>query len=330
MKILIVSGFLGAGKTTFIKELIRRSGIRPVILENEYGGNTIDSQELRSVEQNSQKIEVLEFMEGCVCCTLKDKFKNSVLTIFSGLNPEYLIVEPTGIGRLSNLIYNLQSILHDNITLLKPIVVLSPQNFRQNMNQWHELYTDQVINAGTVVFSKCEQSDATLLSQTAAEIRQINPNAEIIQTHYSIRDDSWWRSLLKLPTESLSVIAESDKSEIEFSQLTLNDAHLDNPAQLLLLLEDCLRGKLGTIVRAKGTLPVGNEVLRFDLADSLYAISGSTQKVNQCVFIGKDLKRDDLCCRMGSSLLENSSTHRKHFKLNSPRKVHLKKSSIRK
>ncbi len=303
MKILIVSGFLGAGKTTFIKELIRRSGIHPVILENEYGGNTIDADELRGLEQDNRKIDVMEFMEGCVCCTLKDKFKNSVLTIFSGLNPEYLIVEPTGIGRLSNLVYNLQSILHDNITLLKPIVILSPHTFRRNISQWRELYTDQIINAQTVIFTKIEQADSTLLFETVDEIRQLNPTAEIVHEHYSLQDDFWWRSLLALHADSPSVTADSSKNEEEFSQLTLNDAHLDNPSQLVMILEDCLRGDPGLIVRAKGTLPVGNEILRFDLADNLYVISGSPQETNQCVFIGKELNRDMLCRRLGSSLL---------------------------
>ena len=105
MKVLIVSGFLGAGKTTFIKELVRRSGTRPVIMENEYGENNLDARELSAIQSppptagaadaspspasgGGQEMKILEFMEGCVCCTMKDSFVNSVLTIFSGLAPE--------------------------------------------------------------------------------------------------------------------------------------------------------------------------------------------------------------------------------------------------
>lgn len=302
MKILIVSGFLGAGKTTFIKELIRRSGIRPVILENEYGGNSIDAQELRNTGQDSPKPEILEFMEGCVCCTIKDKFKNSVLTIYSGLDPEYLVVEPTGVGRLSNLLSNLQPILHDNITLLKPVVVLSPRNFRQNMQQWPELYGDQVTHAQTVIFSKGEHADAELLAQTENEIRKRNPNAEIVRTHYSLREDAWWRSLLQLPAKASAIVTAPISEDTIFSQITLNNAQLNHSTQLLMLLEDCLRGELGIVIRAKGTLPVGSEFLRFDLADGLYAITGSPQEINQCVFIGSDLQKEKLCQRLGSSL----------------------------
>ena len=304
MNILIVSGFLGAGKTTFIKELIRRTGTRPVVLENEYGDNSIDAQELRSTTSSGEKkLEILEFMEGCVCCTMKDSFINSVLTVYSGLSPEYLIVEPTGVGRLSNIINNLQPLLHGDITLLKPIVVLAPRSYHQNMNEFEELYKDQVANANTVVFSKCENESAEVLAETEAAIRQINQDADIISTHYTQQSDEWWRSVLNLPAENIDV-TEIDAETTEFSQITLNNAHLNNPGELLMVLEDCLNGGFGNVVRAKGTLPVGGEFLRFDLADNLYSITGSPQDTNQCVFIGKGLDNLKITTRMGCSLLE--------------------------
>lgn len=299
MKILIVSGFLGAGKTTFIKELIRRTGTAPVILENEYGNNSIDAGELRSTDSGEKKLEVLEFMEGCVCCTMKDSFVNSVFTVFSGLSPEYLIIEPTGVGQLSNILSNLKPLLHDPVTLLNPIVVLAPRSYDQNMKDFEALYKDQIAYAKTVVFSKCENEDIEVLSATEAAIREINPHAEIISRHYSEQDDEWWRSVMALTSENIDV--EESVSEItDFSQMTMNNASMENPFQLIQLLEDCLRGQFGYIVRAKGTIPVGNETLRFDLADGLYSITDSPEKNNQCVFIGKNLDRIGLGIRTGS------------------------------
>ena len=335
MKILIVSGFLGAGKTTFIKELIKRTGTKPVVLENEYGDNSIDAKELRSTDfENSsvnddasaasdnsassgnKQLEVLEFMEGCVCCTMKDSFINSVLTVFSGLSPEYLIVEPTGVGRLSNIIENLQPLMHGNISLLKPVVVLSPRSYRQNMSEWPELYRDQVAHAQIVVFSKCESEDPEVLMQTEEAIRSINPNAEIIREHYSIQSDEWWRSVMDLPAEDVSLSMSEDGNDSSddadgFSQITLNHAHLENAAELIVMLEDCLRGELGHVARAKGTIPVGSETLRFDLADGLYSITDSPEESNQCVFIGKALDKEKICRRLGSSLQIESITFRK-------------------
>lgn len=314
MKILIVSGFLGAGKTTFIKELIRRTGTAPVILENEYGNNSIDAGELRTTDSGDKKLEILEFMEGCVCCTMKDSFVNSVLTVFSGLSPEYLIIEPTGVGQLSNILSNLQPILHDKITLLNPVVVLAPRSFRQNMSEFEALYKDQIRYAKTVVFSKCENEEPEVLRETETAIRNINPEAEIISRHYSGQDDDWWRSVMALTTESIEV-SEGVSDNADFSQVTLNNVSYENPAQLVQLLEDCLRGQFGHIVRAKGTIPVGSETLRFDLADGLYSISDSPEKTNQCVFIGKDIDRLGLYLRTGS-LLDSQNLYVGRKKMN--------------
>ncbi len=299
MKILIVSGFLGAGKTTFIKELIHRSGTLPVVLENEYGNNTIDAEELRDGSSKEKKLEVLEFMEGCVCCTMKDSFVNSVFTVFSSMSPEYLVVEPTGVGRLSSIIDNLQPILHGGISLLKPVVVLSPRSYHQNMSEYGSLYKDQIANAQTVVLSKCENDPPELISHIRSEIQNINPDAEIPGEHYSHKSDDWWRSIMELPALNVTT-QESEDDSLSISQVTLNHARLDNPGQLIMLLEDCMRGELGSIARAKGTIPVGEETLRFDMADGLYSISGSPQDTNQCVFIGSSPNKSALCRRLGT------------------------------
>ncbi len=299
MKILIVSGFLGAGKTTFIKELIKRSGTFPVVLENEYGNNTIDAEELRSSNSDKKKLEILEFMEGCVCCTMKDSFVNSVFTVFSSMSPEYLVVEPTGVGRLSSIIDNLQPILHGGITLLKPVVILSPRSYHQNISEYGALYKDQLANARIVVLSKCENDTPELISEIRREIQSINPDADVLDEHYSNKDDEWWRSIMEITTKVVGTAEPEDESS-SISQVTLNNARLDNPGQLIMLLEDCMRGVLGRIVRAKGTIPVGDEVLRFDMADGLYSISGSSQDTNQCVFIGSSPNKSALCRRLGT------------------------------
>jgi G3E family GTPase len=299
MNILIVSGFLGAGKTTFIKELIRRTGTNPVILENEYGDNSIDAKELQAENAGQNKLEVLEFMEGCVCCTMKDSFVNSVFTVYSSLSPEYLIIEPTGVGRLSNIINNLQPLLHGDVTLLKPVVIVAPVSYRQNMREWEDLYKDQITTAKTVVFSKGENEAPEVLNATEEAIRAINPDAEIIKNHYSGQDDEWWRSVMALPAGDIDIGTLEVETD-DFAQVTLTNAELQNPVELILLLEDCLRGEFGHIARAKGTIPVGDETLRFDLADGLYSVSGAASSENQCVFIGRELDRIGICRRLGA------------------------------
>ena len=106
MKILIISGFLGAGKTTFIKEMSRKVQRDFVVMENEYGETNMDSAFLKGQEN----LNIWELTEGCICCSTKSDFASSILTIANTLDPEYLIVEPTGVGVLSNVIRNIQQI----------------------------------------------------------------------------------------------------------------------------------------------------------------------------------------------------------------------------
>jgi G3E family GTPase len=296
MKILLISGFLGAGKTTFIKELVKRTGTQPVIMENEYGDNNIDSKELQQSVPKEKEIKILEFMEGCVCCTMKDSFVNSVLTVFSSLNPEYLIIEPTGVGRLSNILTNLKPILHGDISLLKPAVVLSPQSYAQNMKEWPELYRDQVANAQRVIFSKCEHESPEVIKAATEEIRKINPTAEILGGHYSSMDDDWWNSLLDI--EGTEKEIEATEGADSFSQVTITEGRISNVAELVMMLEDCIHGEFGHVARAKGTILVGNEMVKFDLADRLYIMTGTEEGEGQCVFIGKNLDQKNIKRRL--------------------------------
>ena len=104
MKILIVSGFLGAGKTTLIKEMANKTKRDFVIMENEYGDVDIDSNMLKDEGMN-----IWELTEGCVCCSMKQDFATSILTIANSLDPEFLIVEPTGVAKLGNIINNIKN-----------------------------------------------------------------------------------------------------------------------------------------------------------------------------------------------------------------------------
>ena len=296
MKILVVSGFLGAGKTTFIKELIRRTGTFPVVLENEYGQTDLDARELSRVGD----LKILEFMEGCVCCTMKDDFLSSVLTISSALDPEYLIVEPSGVGKLSGILSTLRKICYDRIQLLRPVVVLSPRSIGQNLSEWPDIFRDQIANADVVVFSKSENNTPEELAQAASLIAAIRPEAQLDQRHYSQFDEDWWYRLLDIERKDGEITASEQTEQLE--QMALFHARLDHIGQLVCLLEDMLRGAFGQIARGKGVLPVGDHMLRFDLADGLYAITGTEEEATQCVFIGSFLEREPLCARLNTTM----------------------------
>ena len=298
MKVLVVSGFLGAGKTTFIKELIRRSGTQPVILENEYGENDIDKRDLEKVGE----LEILEFMEGCVCCTKKDSFRNSILAISAALDPEYLIVEPTGVGKLGNVLENIQQVTYERIKLLPPVVVLAPQSFSQNISDYPEIYRNQVENAGVVVFSKSENADPAALARIVEEIRKVNPDVPVISEHYSGRDDAWFRSLLDAEEEAARAVTAAD-DEVPPDEISLRGLTFASPGALTSFLVEILRGRFGNIARAKGIAEVGEELARFDVADGQYAIIAEEDENAplQCVLIGRDLRADTVRDYLGLS-----------------------------
>ena len=307
MKVLIVSGFLGAGKTTFIKELIQRTGKFLVVLENEYGDNNLDSQALNG----SGEIEILEFMEGCVCCTKKDSFVNTILSISAAMDPEYLVVEPTGVGKLSAILENIEKISYEKINLLPPIVILNPEHISDYMRDYPEIYRDQISNANKIVFSKCENTDREIIRDAIKKLREYNQTAEILNHHYSEEPDSWWNELLGSEYEAhdfSKVDSEGSETSEEFGQVSLKDVEFGSLAELIVFLEDLLRCSFGLIPRAKGIVKIKatDEFLRFDVADGLYGIikEEGENPVSQCVFIGKHIQSDMIGIRTGKFRLK--------------------------
>ena len=285
MKILVVSGFLGAGKTTFISKLIESSGLNPVILENEYGDDSLDSKALKKDDD----IKILEFMEGCVCCSKKDTFVNSLLTINASLTPEYLIVEPSGIGKLSNIIENINKITYGDIELLNPVVILSINQIDMYIKQYPDIYLDQIKNAGTIIFSKIENTSRDLVERAKNKIHYINKNVKIIDTPYQDKDKDFFLELMDHKNEA-ELVKGSD-SFTNIKQETFKDPNLKSISQLINLLEDVIHNRFGNIVRAKGELMINDERIRFDVADYRYAIAAAENDNSECscVFIGNDI-----------------------------------------
>ncbi len=291
MKVLIISGFLGAGKTTFIKELAQRTRKDFVVLENEYGEVGIDGPLLSQEEDRPVEMNVWELTEGCVCCSMKQDFATSIITIANALDPEYLVVEPTGVGVLSRVIDNIKQIGYDKIQLLSPITVLDGHSYDRYISEFADIYVDQVAIAGTVVISKMEAASDDELFDLEKKIRSQNPDGEIVSTHYSKKDNEWWEKLLSTTLEGEHILSdEVDAPDLENIGLTY--VKLESELQLIYMLENLLRGAYGNIVRAKGYLKTGSNWVRFDVADKLYGITGIEPMADsRAVFIGQNIKR---------------------------------------
>ncbi len=292
MKILVISGFLGAGKTTFIKELAHRTRRDFAVMENEYGEVGIDGQLLSGQgEEPSEKLNIWELTEGCICCSMKSDFASSILTIANTVDPEYLVVEPTGVGLLSKVMDNIRQIQYDRISLLKPVTILDGNSFDRYLREFPEIYRDQIAAAGSILVSKMEGADGEELSRLYAELEKINPEAEIFTAHYTSNPDSWWEGLLARPLDEKQAIQTRAETP-DLENLGLTNVELPSENHLLLFLQGVVSGVFGDICRAKGYLKAGRAWLRFDVVDRTYSVTGMEEMPDsRGVFIGKNLKR---------------------------------------
>ncbi len=296
MKILIVSGFLGAGKTTLIKEMANKTKRDFVVMENEYGDVDIDSNILKDEGMN-----IWELTEGCVCCTMKKDFASSILTIANSLDPEYLIVEPTGVAKLSNIINNIKQIEYERIVLLKPITIIDGNAFDSFVNSYDDIYVDQILNTSKIIISKMESKDKSetddLIKKIKLLIEKNNSSyddIEILEDHYSNKDKEWWESILKSFLDEKYAVKELSNPQNEEmpDSISMKGCSVVNENKFIMLLEDIIHGRFGFVARSKGFIKCGSNYLRYDIVGDRYAVTGASEKDElEIVFIGKDLNR---------------------------------------
>ncbi|OPX44477.1 putative GTP-binding protein YjiA [Ruminiclostridium hungatei] len=196
-KVDIISGFLGAGKTTLIKKLLEEALYKEkvVIIENEFGEVGIDGGILKN-----SGIQVKEINSGCICCTLAGDFGKAVEEVIRQYAPDRLIIEPSGVGKLSDVVKACKAPgLQDLVELNMVISVIDVLKYQIYISNFGEFYENQVKNAKTVVLSRTQKADSNRLEKTADSIKSLNPNANIITTP--------WESI---PAELVIGVAEQD------------------------------------------------------------------------------------------------------------------------
>lgn len=294
MKILLVSGFLGAGKTTFIKALAKQTGKEFAVLENEYGAVGIDGDILKN-EISDKKVNIWEMAEGCICCSMKGDFASTVLTIANTVDPEYLVIEPTGVAMLGQIVKNLQQIEYERITLLAPVTIVDGHSFFRYEKEYRELYQNQIASARTVIISKMENAAAGEREALERELKRINPSGVIVTEHYSSFDRRQWLSLLEQGFDGEVRCAETEPAQELPDTFSMKEAAVRAPELLFYLLEALIRGEFGNIFRAKGQVRAGNQKFMFDVADGLYSITGGEPEAeDKVVFIGTGIARQKI------------------------------------
>ena len=179
-KIDIISGFLGAGKTTFIKKLLQEaiSGEQVVLIENEFGEIGIDGGFLKD-----SGIEIREMNSGCICCSLVGDFGKSLSEVLTKYKPDRIIIEPSGVGKLSDVMKAVIDVSADmDVALNSAVTIVDATKCKMYMKNFGEFFNNQIENAGTVVLSRTDITDTAKIQKDVEMIREKNPKAAIVTT----------------------------------------------------------------------------------------------------------------------------------------------------
>lgn len=181
-KVDIISGFLGAGKTTFIKELISKvySGEKMVLIENEFGEIGVDSRFMQDAG-----IEVTEMNSGCICCTLVGDFARALKQVVDTYHPDRIIIEPSGVGKLSDVAKAVSDMQEDaQIEVDSLITVVDGKKAKMYMKNFGEFFDNQIEYANTIVLSRTQMMDEAKLKECIELLREKKEEAAIVTTEW--------------------------------------------------------------------------------------------------------------------------------------------------
>ena len=179
-KVDIISGFLGAGKTTFIKELINKvfTGEKLVLIENEFGEIGIDGGFLKDAG-----IEITEMNSGCICCTLVGDFSTALQKVLEEYQPDRVMIEPSGVGKLSDIVKAIEDVKKNaDIEINGRITVVDGKKAKTYMKNFGEFFKDQVVHASTIVISRTQSMTPEKIEECVHMLREENKEAAIIST----------------------------------------------------------------------------------------------------------------------------------------------------
>ena len=186
-KIDIVSGFLGAGKTTLIKKLLAEAfqGEKLVLIENEFGEISIDGGFLKD-----SGVQISEMSSGCICCSLVGDFDRALKDVHEQFHPDRILIEPSGVGKLSDVIVAVENAVKDvpDMQLNSFVTVADATKVKVYMKNFGEFYNNQIESAGTIILSRTQRLSQEKLAAAVALLREKNPTAAILTTPWDALD----------------------------------------------------------------------------------------------------------------------------------------------
>lgn len=311
VKIDVVSGFLGAGKTTMINKLLAEGvlGDGIAIIENDFGDINIDSGRLEK-----SCIEIKSISSGCICCTLSGDFQTAMVDLIKEYNPKRIIIEPTGVGRLSDVISVINRLKKtEDIELNTSMTVVDVVEFEDFIEVFGDFFKDQIQHANIIALSKSQLTDEMSVNNVISSIREINPKANIVATPW---DELEAKDILNVTSleenynygnhDHICTCHEDnchdhhehhhDEDTVEESMeyVTIETMKMFSKEKLEAILDSLRDPVNGKVFRAKGSIiNEDKRWLDFDfLPKSFDIIEGKVKTIGQGTVIGRNLNKE--------------------------------------
>lgn len=320
-KVDIISGFLGAGKTTFIKLLIENvfAGEKLVLIENEFGEIGIDGGFLKDAG-----IEITEMNSGCICCTLVGDFSRALQKVIEEYHPDRVLIEPSGVGKLSDVARAVERVKKEaEIEIDGRITIVDGKKAKMYLENFGEFYRDQVAYADTIVMSRTQLMEAHKIEECVKVLREENKEASIISTPWDKLSREAIEHALSSDSQLEGIFEEEEchhehhheegacgcghehhhhhhehhHADEVFTSWGQETAHKYTEEELDFLLKALSETEgYGTILRAKGIIEMENGMWKqFDLVPQEYEVRESTADyAGRLCVIGTDLNEEEL------------------------------------
>ncbi len=290
MKATLVCGLLGAGKTTFVQQLLRNSSEKTVVLVNDFGETGIDGEIF-----SADGIEAIELPRGCVCCTLKFDLITTIQKVIGTFAPEHLVMEPSGVAAPSSVLETLETLKISPVTVVGIVDATEFIELHES-RMYGSFFEDQILNSDIILVNKADLADEEKVRGTLSLVERINP---VAVTFPAVR------AAISGP---LPEVASRERllnrrlPHFHFETLSLRIHTVREFSFYENFFEDLRQGMYGSVVRAKALAQTDKGPFRFDLSSGRIDTASFAREIrdNRLVIIGEGLKKEMLLLLAGS------------------------------
>lgn len=295
IKVNLISGFLGAGKTTLIKKILNnKKHEKLVVIENEFGEVAIDGDLIKN-----EGFNVFELASGCICCMMKQDFEDSIKKIIEKYKPDRIIIEPTGISSLSQVLDILKKeVFKNQIHISSIITVVDGTSYLEEKDAFGEFYMDQIKNAEILLVSKSQMVDNTTLDKIKKDLVKFNNDANIITLPWMKFNEEYITKFLHKDLSKDITIDPIDitvSTEDGFESLGIKTNKIFKIQEINEILNKLFTNNYGNIIRIKGFLNGKEELIKINCTKKVHNIGkiNNKEEIKICI-IGQRLAREKI------------------------------------